>query len=112
MGLQNRILRWRSVLLVTERIDGRHLGGRGSSSIFGTVWSDNTLVAGQAMEDLMRFLTKDFLKGRSEGEEPEIRGMWTGLQCHTSDGLRSIGNIPESASVMSAKALVKVSREC
>ncbi|KAF4869310.1 Gamma-glutamylputrescine oxidoreductase [Colletotrichum siamense] len=53
--------------------------GGGSSSIFGTLSSDDT-------------------SGWPQGEEPEIRGMWTGLQCHTSDGLPLIGKIPESAS--------------
>ncbi|KAF5489577.1 hypothetical protein CGCS363_v012054 [Colletotrichum siamense] len=72
--------------------------GGGSSSIFGTLSSDDTSVPGQAMKDLARFLPNYFFKGWPQGEEPEIRGMWTGLQCHTSDGLPLIGKIPGSAS--------------
>ncbi|KAF0324977.1 FAD dependent oxidoreductase superfamily protein [Colletotrichum asianum] len=72
--------------------------GGGSSSIFGTLSSDDTSVPGQAMKDLARFLPNYFFKGWAQGEEPEIRGMWTGLQCDTSDGLPLIGKIPGSAS--------------
>ncbi|KAF5971783.1 FAD dependent oxidoreductase superfamily [Fusarium coicis] len=72
--------------------------GTDYSNVFDVLTSDNTAVPGHSVEALLKFLPKYFVKGWPEDERPELKGVWTGLQGHTSDGLPLVGKLPKSVS--------------
>nr|RBQ95951.1 hypothetical protein FVER53263_08504 [Fusarium verticillioides] len=67
--------------------------GTDYSNIFDVLTSDDTAVPGHSVEALLKFLPKYFVKGWPEDERPELKGVWTGLQGHTSDGLPLVGKL-------------------
>ncbi|KAF5643557.1 gamma-glutamylputrescine oxidoreductase [Fusarium tjaetaba] len=95
---------------VSERFDGglyylqQHAAtgdvwiGTDYSNVFDVLTSDDTAVPGHSVEALLKFLPKYFVKGWPEDERPELKGVWTGLQGHTSDGLPLVGKLPKSVS--------------
>ncbi|KAG5791879.1 hypothetical protein H9Q69_009059 [Fusarium xylarioides] len=95
---------------VSERFDGglyylqQHAAtgdiwvGTDYSNVFDVLASDDTAVPGHSVEALLKFLPKYFVKGWPEDERPELKGAWTGLQGHTSDGLPLVGKLPKSVS--------------
>ncbi|KAF5705120.1 gamma-glutamylputrescine oxidoreductase [Fusarium globosum] len=99
-----------SLDLVSERFDGglyylqQHATtgdiwvGTDYSNVFDVLTSDDTAVPGHSVEALLKFLPKYFVKGWLEDERPELKGVWTGLQGHTSDGLPLVGKLPKSVS--------------
>lgn len=72
--------------------------GTDYSNVFDVLTSDDTAVPGHSVEALLKFLPKYFVKGWPEDERPELKGVWTGLQGHTSDGLPLVGKLPKSVS--------------
>jgi glycine/D-amino acid oxidase-like deaminating enzyme len=72
--------------------------GTDYSNVFDVLTSDDTAVPGHSVEALLKFLPAYFLNGWPEGERPELKGVWTGLQGHTSDGLPLVGKLPKSVS--------------
>ncbi|KAI1024290.1 hypothetical protein LB504_005157 [Fusarium proliferatum] len=72
--------------------------GTDYSNVFDVLTSDDTTVPGHSVEALLKFLPKYFVKGWPEDERPELKGVWTGLQGHTSDGLPLVGKLAKSVS--------------
>ncbi|UPK90176.1 hypothetical protein LCI18_001111 [Fusarium solani-melongenae] len=72
--------------------------GTDYSNLFDVLTSDDTSVPGQAVEALLRFLPEYFAKGWPTGELPELKGVWTGLQGHTSDGIPLVGRLTKDMS--------------
>ncbi|KAF5537000.1 gamma-glutamylputrescine oxidoreductase [Fusarium mexicanum] len=72
--------------------------GTDYSNVFDVLTSDDTAVPGHSVEALLKFLPQYFVKGWPENERPELKGVWTGLQGHTSDGLLLVGKLPKSVS--------------
>ncbi|KAF5556460.1 FAD dependent oxidoreductase superfamily [Fusarium phyllophilum] len=72
--------------------------GTDYSNVFDVLTSDDTAVPGHSVEALLKFLPEYFVKGWPEDERPELKGVWTGLQGHTSDGLPLVGKLPKSVS--------------
>ncbi|RSL52727.1 hypothetical protein CEP53_007993 [Fusarium sp. AF-6] len=72
--------------------------GTDYSNLFDILTSDDTSVPGHAVEALLRFLPEYFAKGWPSGELPELKGVWTGLQGHTSDGIPLVGRLTKDLS--------------
>ncbi|KAJ4245541.1 hypothetical protein NW762_014050 [Fusarium torreyae] len=72
--------------------------GTDYSNVFDVLTSDDTSVPGHSVEALLNFLPRYFVEGWPEGERPELKRVWTGLQGHTSDGLPLVGKLPKSLS--------------
>ncbi|KAI8671855.1 hypothetical protein NCS57_00661900 [Fusarium keratoplasticum] len=72
--------------------------GTDYSNLFDVLTSDDTSVPGQAVEALLRFLPEYFTKGWPTSELPELKGVWTGLQGHTSDGIPLVGRLTKDMS--------------
>ncbi|KAF5264255.1 hypothetical protein FOXYS1_4971 [Fusarium oxysporum] len=72
--------------------------GTDYSNVFDVITSDDTAVPGHSVEALLKFLPNYFVNGWPEYERPELKGVWTGLQGHTSDGLPLVGKLPKSVS--------------
>ncbi|KAL2209862.1 DAO-domain-containing protein [Sarocladium strictum] len=72
--------------------------GNEASSLWKTISGDDTTVSAEAVETLINFLPTYFKEGWPEGELPQLRAVWTGIQGHSSDGLPLVGKIPSNAS--------------
>ncbi|KAJ2977140.1 hypothetical protein NQ176_g4545 [Zarea fungicola] len=75
--------------------DGNIWVGHERSSIFETMQGDDTYVSQEAYEALLKFLPA-YMRDWPEGVEPDLKGIWTGIQGHTTDGLPIIGKLTES----------------
>ncbi|KAM6523115.1 hypothetical protein FSOLCH5_003734 [Fusarium solani] len=69
--------------------------GTESSYLRDILKSDDTYVASESWEALSRFLPKYFSEGWDKAEPAQIKGIWSGIQGHTADGLPLVGRIPE-----------------
>lgn len=76
-------------------IDGDMWVGHERSSIFETIQGDDTYVSKEAYEALVKFLPS-YLKDWPEDAEPDLKGIWSGIQGHTPDGLPLVGRLPDS----------------
>lgn len=57
--------------------------------------SDNTYITSESWEALSKFLPNYFSEGWNKAEPAQIKGIWSGIQGHTADGLPLVGRIPE-----------------
>ncbi|KAH8172547.1 FAD dependent oxidoreductase domain-containing protein [Sarocladium implicatum] len=71
--------------------------GNEASSLWKTISGDDTTVSAEAVEALIKFLPEYFKEGWPSGELPQLRGIWTGIQGHSSDGLPLVGRLPSNA---------------
>ncbi|CAH0042085.1 unnamed protein product, partial [Clonostachys rhizophaga] len=64
------------------------------SHLRDTLSSDDTYISSDSWEELSKFLPNYFL-GWGKAELGRIKGIWAGIQGHTTDGLPLVGKIPE-----------------
>ncbi|KAI1613845.1 FAD dependent oxidoreductase [Exophiala viscosa] len=58
--------------------------------------SDDTIVAPSSLENICTVLPRYFINGWKEGEEPEVRRVWSGIMGFTADRLPLVGSLPVS----------------
>jgi glycine/D-amino acid oxidase-like deaminating enzyme len=68
--------------------------GNECDNIFEALQGDDSYISEQGRKALLSFLPHYFLDGWPDGSIPDLKGIWTGIQGHTADGLPVVGKLP------------------